>query len=438
MLTAILFFLSIFVCIYLAIKKDKIYLFFLYELIYFFSPQTKWWWYSIPQISYSFYTVLTMIIVFILDKNKFGINNPFKIRAFWCFYIVVFLFFTVSWVSPYPQAHAIAFEALLTLAVLITLVYSLAQSKDSIHIILHGYLIGAFYLSFYIFQFGRNSGDRVEGVGMPDAPDANGIAAAIAPSLLITAGYFWNSPNWRYKIVYGLIGVFITNAIILINSRGAFLGVLAGGLYMIKTLYFGNKQHSFKSSAKNRAYLLSLLLVAGLGASLVVDESFINRMMSIKSEAKVEDRSQESGSTRVEFWKAAIRMSVDYPFGLGAGGFQTQAPFYIPDDVDTGATRNRATHSMWFEVLTNIGYLGFISFVLMLLLTYQMLIAAMKSVISSGDTKTYVMVLSVLSAFISFLVTATFLNRMRAEVLYWLIVFSAIMYKYYFLRVKVK
>ena len=48
-----------------------------------------------------------------------------------------------------------------------------------------GYLFGCWYISFLTYQTGRNRGDRVEGIGTVDAPDANGIAAALAPSVVL-------------------------------------------------------------------------------------------------------------------------------------------------------------------------------------------------------------------------------------------------------------
>ena len=91
-----------------------------------------------------------------------------------------------------------------------------------------GYLFGCWYISFLTYQTGRNRGDRVEGIGTVDAPDANGIAAALAPSVVLCLYYFWLTKNKYIKIIFVIAGVFSANALILINSRASFLAV--GGI----------------------------------------------------------------------------------------------------------------------------------------------------------------------------------------------------------------
>ena len=145
--------------------------------------------------------------------------------------------------------------------------------------------------------------------------------------------------------------------------------------------------------------------------------------MSVKEEATLTEE-KESGSTRVFFWLAAIDMVQDHPFGAGAGGFQYYAPNYIPSDINTGESRNRAVHSTWFETLSEAGYLGFISFFLMIYCTYSSFRKTRLYLWAKKDFVNSAIVLSVSSGFITFVVAMTFINRLRGEVLYWLIALS--------------
>lgn len=434
MFTVALFFLSFAVCFYLAIKDNKAYLFVLYELIYFFSPETKWWGKMIPDISYSFYTVVLLILFAMLKKDKFTFNNPFKVKPFLYLYLLVILYAIASLFTVYPIPHSIALDALMTLAVLVTVVYIICDNYRSLHIIINGYILGASYLSFYIFQFGRNSGGRVEYIGMPDAPDANGIAAAIAPALPIALGYFWVSNNWKIKVLYAIGGVFLANALILINSRGAFLGAACGILFLIIKLYRGHEKAPETTSGKNKFYIV-LLVIAGLGGAFTIaDDAFIERMLTIKEEAKGPDANKESGATRMVYWIAAWDMAKDHPLGAGRGGFEYYAPQYIPQDINTGGSKNRAVHSSWFEALSEIGYLGMFALCMMIWLTFKMAKKVSDFLIEHRKVKDYFLMLSVMSALISMTVSMTFVNRMRAEVLYWIIIFISVAYKLYIIR----
>lgn len=429
MFTVLLFFSSIVVCLILAVRSDKAYLFVLYELIYFFSPETKWWGAMIPKLSYSFYTVLLILIVAIMQDEKFGRNSPFKIKAFLYMYLMILLYAIAYFLTPYTVAHSIAFDAFLTLGVLVSIVYVISESKKSLNIIVNGYLVGATYLSFYIFQFGRNSGDRVEYIGMPDAPDANGIAAALAPALPIVLGYFWASKGWKKKILYAVAGIFIANAIILINSRGAFLGAALGTLYLLWKIFRGNPNLPETQNTKTKWSVVLLVFLGLSGGYVIADQSFIDRMLTIKEEAKGPSSEKESGATRTEYWKAAWRMAKDHPFGAGRGGFEFYAPSYIPEHIDTGGSKNRAVHSTWFEALSEIGYLGMLALILMMASTYSMIRRTSESIVKSRDIFYYTVMLSIMAGFISILVTITFVNRMRAEVLYWIIIFASVAHK---------
>lgn len=434
MLSVALFFLSFVICIYLSFKKNRAYIFVLYQYIYFASPKTKWWSSLIPDISYSFYVVLLMLLMYAFDKNKFGINNPFKVKPIIYMYILVLLYSVSSFLTPYALAHSIALEAFLTLAVIVSAAYGLFNGRKTIDILANGFMFGAFYLSFYIFQFGRNSGDRVEGVGMPDAPDANGIAAAIAPVLPIFIGYFWSADrNWQ-KVIYALGGVFCANALILINSRGAFLGVVAGAGFVIWKLFFSVSRANAAQSAKTRLALVALIFMGLGGAAYIADDAFVDRMLTLKEESKLENEGQkEKGSTRVEFWKAAIRMSKDYPFGVGRGGFEQKAPLYLNENLEL-RSRHKAVHSTWLEALTEIGYLGLLFFVLMVVNCLKMLKTVFNSQLDAQLNREAVKTLGIWGGLICMLVAGTFVSRMRAEVLYWLIILALLLYKEYILK----
>jgi O-antigen ligase len=143
---------------------------------------------------------------------------------------------------------------------------------------------------------------------------------------------------------------------------------------------------------------------------------------------------QESGSTRFIYWMSAWEMAKDYPAGKGVRGFDYYAPDYIPEYVDTGFSRNRSVHSTWFEALTEIGYLGLLLFVLMLYSTFKSTRVCISNLKEKGDFENYFKLITFEAALLSFIVSMTFLNRFRAEILYWLILYTACAYNIYAIK----
>jgi O-antigen ligase len=127
-------------------------------------------------------------------------------------------------------------------------------------------------------------------------------------------------------------------------------------------------------------------------------------------------------------------MSLDHPFGSGFRGFNFYAPEYISEEIKTGASRHRSVHSSWFEVLTEIGYLGLFSFLLMVFFTNQALNKSRKILESKNAHNDSYLILAIQTGLIIFMISMSFMNRMRAEVLYWLILYSACAYNIYYFK----
>lgn len=402
--------------------------FVVYQAIYFFNPEKRWWGNLIPDISYSFFIVLFMAFLVVINNkmtkhNKISSVPPLK----WA--IVVMITYTISYFYAIaPEFHYLFMVYFIKLIIIMCLAFKLISSVKDFLYVLNGYIFAAWYVSFYVFQIGRNSGNRVEGVGLVDSPDANGLAAAIAPALVITLYSFWTSKKYIWKAAYAIAGIFIANAIVLINSRGAFLAAAVSIIFFMYYMYTSSFQR------KNQKKIAVFITLAGLsGAAYLADEDFINRVTGITEEVdKAEE--QESGATRMIFWKAAWDMTKDHPYGNGYRGFNYLSPLYIPEGIDTGGNRSRSVHSTWFETLTEVGYLGLLFFILMLWSAWKHLNKVRTYLRDNQLVDEYFRIIALQGSLLAFIVAMTFLNRMRAEVLYWLIMFSAAAYNVYVLK----
>lgn len=431
MLNFLLFIGSYFSGFYLALFSAPVFAFVLYQAVYFFYPANRWWGYMVPDLSYSFFTVVLMMMVCLKGVKEHKKNNPLKSPPFKWIYSLLLISYIVSFYAIAPWHHDPALVLYLKMAITMSIAYTLVCTRKDLDLILYGYIFGAWYVSYYITQIGRNAGGRVEGIGTVDAHEANGIAAAIAPSIVIALYYFWNTQDKRLKLLLGIAGAFIANAIVLINSRGAFLGVAVSIFYFLWYLFFSSVKRK-----NQKMFTIGLVFVGLIATIKIVDDSFIQRVESIFTDEVSEN--QESGATRTEYWRAAAEMAQDHPEGLGTRGFDAYAPMYLKENIYTGYSRNRSVHSTWFEVLTELGYAGFFAFCCMIISCFLATKKCRKKLKSENNISDYYKVLAIEGALISFLITATFLNRYRAEVLYWCVLFAACAYNVYYLKSKTK
>ena len=427
MLQIILFFGIHCVTLLLSFSRAPIYAFILYQAIYFIHPANRWWGYLVPSLPYSFLSVVFMLMIVLFNSNRLKENKFYKVPTFkWQLLLVIITWFTYTQ-SIAPWHHVQLLDAYTKMFVILLIAFLLISSAKDLDLAIWGYLFGAWFSSFIVYQTGRNAGDRVEGVGTVDAPEANGLAAALAPAIVINLYYFWVSRTLKEKVFFALAGAFTANAIVLINSRASFLAVAFSVSYFMWKLFFSTYQRP-----KQKATVAWIAVLGLCGAAYIVDYGFIERMRTIKTEEQSTDK--ETGKTRLTFWLAAIEVSKDHPLGLGARGFDAVSDIYVPESVNTGKSRNRSVHSTWFEVLTEQGYLGIFAFVGMLLSAYFTLRKIRKYLAKSGNIDAYFKMYALQCALMCFAVSMTFMNRFRAEILGWLILFIAASYNVYFLK----
>lgn len=431
MLNLLLFIASYLASMVMTFRSLPVFAFVLYQVVYFYAPQLRYWGDWLPNISYSFIASSFMIVIVLLNFKDTKQNRIFRAPQLVWMSAVIGLFYIANLYAVLPTLHAFDASNFIKVGIVMLLAYKLIDTIKKLDISAFAYIYGCWYIGFIMFQTGRNSGDRLEGVGTIDAPTSNGIAAAIAPALIMCLFYFWQSKKLYQRALFAVAGAFIANGVVLINSRGSFVAVIVGAAWFMLHMYFS----PFKAKAHKMSAIL--LTVMGLSAALyVADDLFIERMVTLKSETQEVSEDEETGSTRIIFWKSAMKMAKDHPWGAGTGGFNYYAPIYLPQDLKAGKSRNRAVHSTWFEALTEIGYLGMFCFCMMMWMSFYTLQKCKKHVrkVWPDDDKAYFRVVAFQSALITFAVSLTFINRLRGVILYWLVMFSACLYNIYIVK----
>jgi hypothetical protein len=411
----------------LALFVSPVWSFMLYEVTYFMSPLDRWWAYMLPTMSYSLFTVVLMGIVFFIRYGAHRQNKLLRAPPLKWVYLLSASYLLATLYASDPVANQEAAINFAKLAIIISLAYKLIDSRQKLDGVIYAFIAGAAYIGFVIYQTGRDFTGRVSGVGTVDAPDSNDVAAAIAPALILTIFYFWSNRSKLGKLGLTVAGAFIANALVLINSRGGFLAAIGGFLFLAMRLFFAKRQRRFQ-----RPSIIVLIVLTAVGGIVVVDDSAVNRFRSIQEEQMTGE--EETGATRLFFWMAAVRMAEDFPLGAGANGFVIHSPAYIPEGIASGASRNRAVHSSWFEALTETGFHG-LFFAAMILISTMLCLRRCRRLLSGTDhVDDYNRVIAIEAAVVTYAIAMTFLNRMRAEVFYWCVLYAACAYNLYVVR----
>jgi hypothetical protein len=309
--------------------------------------------------------------------------------------------------------------------IIIAVAYKLIHSEKALNAVLWTYIIGATYVGYIAYSVGRGSNGRVEGIGMVDTGgDANYTAAALVPAAVLLIYYAWIG-NKKIRLLCFVCGAFIVNALVLINSRGAFVGVVAGAGIFICYMLFSRFQR-----AGQRGMAIVIILAGLSGALYVADDAFWERMYTMQAN----EDGERGGAGRMHFWWATFDMLEDYPMGMGIGGYKVLSGLYVDDAATNYSVENRAVHSSWFQLLGDVGWIGAGIFLGLLLSTWRLLGNTKKYLIEQKRMDAYFHMIALQCAMISFMVTATFIDRIRAEMFFWLFLFIAAAANIYYLR----
>jgi hypothetical protein len=400
--------------------------FLLYQIVYMVNPDIRWWSGQIPGVSYSFFTVVLMMIALAINYKTLSPLSPWARQPLtkWIvlFLGVYYLMFFFALNLPLHKQFTFDFTKLV---IIVAIAYKLIHSERALNAVLWVYIIGATYVGYIAYSVGRNSAGRVEGIGMVDTGgDGNHTAAALVPAAVMLIYQAWMG-NKKTRLLSFFCGALIVNGLVLINSRGAFLGVLAGGGLFLFYMLFSRFQRTGQRG------MAIVIIIAGISGGLyVADETFWERMQTLQAD----EDGDRGGAGRMHFWWGTFDMLEDHPMGMGIGGYQMLSGLYLDEGAVDYHVENRAVHSSWFQMLSEVGWLGAGIFLGLLLSAWRLLENTKKYLISQGRNEAYFQMISLQCAMIAFMITATFIDRIRAEIFFWNFLFIAAAANIYYLR----
>jgi putative inorganic carbon (hco3(-)) transporter len=182
--------------------------------------------------------------------------------------------------------------------------------------------------------------------------DNNGYALGtvmIMPLLIATGqnlhylfeGRWPDIEKWTRRIIFGM-AFFCTFTVIGTYSRGGFVSLAAAVLMFIGL----QKRRAAAFTGLGAMVLLGVLFVP-------VPQGYVERLSTIRTYKEI---GEDSAMSRPHFWKVAVRMAEQNFFGVGLRQYENAYDNY--DFLDGRYGRERSVHSVYYQVLAELGFPG--------------------------------------------------------------------------------
>lgn len=394
----------------LSLFRGPIYGLITYVFIYFNIPSHQWWGGYLPDIRWSFIAATLLTLASLLHFKKLGkIQFGFKSPATY----LVLLLILMGAIAPFSYSPTLAWEKVydffryVYIYILIVLIVSDTKKyKLFLYSLFCLFLYLAYQAHFYF------KGGRLDGVGLPDASDANMLAALIlliVPFLI----QFVIHGSKAEKLFSVIILVPLLNVFIMCGSRGGFLGLFLEVTVLVVLQI--RKQNLFKMSL-----VIFAVIICFWG---LMDENYKNRLLGLEESTKRGELEQNSAG-RVTIWKEGIKMLHDYPLGTGGGGFMELSPSYLSRDLIERNVGKRASHNTYLLILIEQGPLGLLLYLLLVFSIYLNFVNIKKElqviVESSNSERDFFehQLFAAVSSLAGFWLAAFFIDRIYFEGIY--------------------
>lgn len=160
-------------------------------------------------------------------------------------------------------------------------------------------------------------------------------------------GYFAWERNKSRKIIAGAGEIVMLISIVLSFSRGAYLGLISGGLFLLVVLIF-------RSSHRLKAAIVGFVFAAALFAAFSGNlRSRLYSTFNLREGSNVE---------RMENWRQGLEITKDHPLlGVGLGNYSSQI------DPASGNRSSIYAHNLFLDIAAETGILNGIFFVSIIL-----------------------------------------------------------------------
>jgi len=301
------------------------------------------------------FAITTLVLILI---KRDASRMPFKITSTSLIFILfgIHALFVATFALEGLARNWEIFSNIVKTLLFCLLMPMLVTNRQRMHALVLAFAIG---LSFHGILDGLKfilSGGGHIARGMPKFGDNNYLAmllVSIIPLFLYLHKY---TVNKHIKIGFLATVILIILAVIATRSRGGLVTLIVVGLWIL--------WHSKRKVVGVLALVFSATIVTVLAPA-----DWTERMSTIESA-----ESDSSFMTRVAVWKKSTAIALDHPiFGAGFYAVQSPATFNkyrysqgLMGFIDTPDPFGYAAHSIYFQVMGDMGFLGFFIYLCML------------------------------------------------------------------------
>jgi O-antigen ligase len=385
-----------------------------YLLAFFGHPPSRWWGYALPDLRWAFTSALFVLIVAVRYTSR---NTEKKA---WCsdpIIVLVISFVAWMWIqTPWAADQDTHLEGTVMMSKYLIIIFAMIRLLDttrSLELFNVMVVAGCAYFGVLAREMATSS-SRLDGVGGPGVDDSSTLGTMFGVGVVLAVAQLTRGPVWSR--VFCLLSLpFCLNGLILTQSRGAFLGLAAGGMVLVL------------AAPKGDRFRIRLLAAAGaLGMLVLAQNTFWQRIDTIDAKNGERDFSAE---TRIVLAHAQLRMFKDHPFGAGHRGTAALSRQYLDqaymarDRSVPIEQRERSSHNTTLTVLVEQGIPGIIIWAVLLGSTGVRVVRLLKEANRSEDEQKRrigLQVAGVAAAFAVVFVSGNFADYLRAEVQFWL------------------
>ncbi len=385
----------------------------LYMLTFFACPDFWWWGGPLAGYRWNLYAGIAMLISVVIANGGAPelLKLPRRLRQLTLLGMLIALNATLVhfMLASSGDASQGPYWLLMKFILLFLMIIAACRRPNDVRCIALSILFGAAYIGYEctINDRGQLRANRLEGIGCPSAQSANELASLMVTVLPLTGAFFMAGKPWE-RVAMVPTAPFILNVVLLCNSRGAFLSMIAAGLAL---LLFAPR--------RIRRKVLVLAACGGMATwFLLGDPRIIERFLTTFNSA--EDR-DDSAASRLDYWKAGMRMVADYPLGAGGNGFKrVHGPSYIRD-VNGAEFDGRSVHNGYINEACEWGVQGCTLRLLLLGGVLTLLVSAIRHGQLLADGRMgHMLGLTIIVGLVGFLCTSFFGDRLDNEWGYWI------------------
>ena len=331
--------------------------------------------------------------------------------------------------AEFPDQVYIALTGALKDAIVVVLIAALIRKPENIRgiawtIIAAGFFLGTLTtIQFLTSSYGSTYGGFVEANLLPGAGyyrlsgirlHPNTYAQRFLVVIPLALDRFWNEKDSRLKILAGWTLGVSTIAIIATYSRGSFLGLVVVGVIM--TLF----------TRRAKLYTIIFVLLFGALVYQYVPNRYVERISTLSEFTTGTDISLVESTSfrgRISENVAAWNMFKEYPlFGVGLNNFKSHYLDYSRDIGLDSRLEERSPHSLYLEIMAELGIVGLIWLIALLWTTFKGLRQAHEDFIISGWPDYANLTLAIGTGVIGYLVAGIFLHV--SHLVFFLMLFS--------------